>query len=73
MRFAGDRELTGELTQDIFVKLYRHVKAHQSSARLKTFLFRVATNHSRSEVRQGEDRVTHTRRGAGHGELVVSL
>lgn len=59
-RFVGDRARAEELTQDIFVKLYRNTKAYQPTAQFKTFLFRVATNHCLNEVRRGEYRVTHT-------------
>jgi RNA polymerase sigma-70 factor (ECF subfamily) len=59
-RFVGDKARAEELTQDIFVKLYRNAKAYKPSAQFKTFLFRVATNHCLNEVRRGEYRVTHT-------------
>ena len=59
-RFVGDRARAEELTQDIFVKLYRNAKAYKPSAQFKTFLFRVATNHCLNEVRRGEYRVSHT-------------
>lgn len=56
-RFVGDRARAEELTQDIFVKLYRSAKSYRPSAKFKTFLFRVATNHCLNEVRRGEYRV----------------
>jgi RNA polymerase sigma-70 factor (ECF subfamily) len=59
-RFVNDRERAEELTQDIFVKLYRHAGAYKPTARFKTFLFRVAANHCLNEVRRGEYRVAHT-------------
>ncbi|ADO69955.1 RNA polymerase, sigma-70 region [Stigmatella aurantiaca DW4/3-1] len=59
-RFVGDRARAEELTQDIFVKLYRNAKAYKPTAQFKTFLFRVATNHCLNEVRRGEYRVAHT-------------
>jgi RNA polymerase sigma-70 factor (ECF subfamily) len=59
-RFVGDRARAEELAQDIFVKLYRNASSYRPSAKFKTFLFRVATNHCLNEVRRGEYRVTHT-------------
>jgi RNA polymerase sigma-70 factor (ECF subfamily) len=59
-RFVGDPARAEELTQDIFVKLYRNAKAYKPTAQFKTFLFRVATNHCLNEVRRGEYRVAHT-------------
>ncbi|MBZ4414897.1 RNA polymerase sigma factor [Myxococcus sp. RHSTA-1-4] len=67
-RFVGDRERAEELTQDIFVKLYRNAKAYKPTARFKTFLFRVATNHCLNEVRRGEYRVSHTSSETPEGE-----
>src|SRR5688572_33374619 len=60
LRFVGDRERAEELTQDIFVKLYRNAKGYRPTAKFKTFLFRVASNHCLNEVRRGEYRVAHT-------------
>ncbi|WP_375756799.1 RNA polymerase sigma factor [Corallococcus exercitus] len=56
-RFVGDAARAEELTQDIFVKLYRHARAYKPTAKFKTFLFRVATNHCLNELRRGEYRV----------------
>jgi len=60
LRFVGDRARAEELTQDIFVKLYRNAKGYRPTAKFKTFLFRVASNHCLNEVRRGEYRVAHT-------------
>jgi RNA polymerase sigma-70 factor, ECF subfamily len=56
-RFVGDRARAEELTQDIFVKLFRHARSYKPTAKFKTFLFRVATNHCLNEMRRGEYRV----------------
>ncbi len=58
-RFVGDRAKAEELAQDIFVKVYRNAKSYRPSAKFKTFLFRVATNHCLNEVRRGEYKVPH--------------
>ncbi|MHB8876032.1 MAG: RNA polymerase sigma factor [Myxococcaceae bacterium] len=59
-RFVGDGGRAEELAQDIFVKLYRSAKSYRPSAKFKTFLFRVATNHCLNEVRRGEYRMPHS-------------
>ena len=59
-RFVGDPGRAEELAQDIFVKLFRNARAYRPSAKFKTFLFRVATNHCLNEVRRGEYRVKHS-------------
>ena len=72
-RFVGDRARAEELTQDIFVKLYRSAKGYQPSALFKTYLFRVATNHCLNEVRRGEYRVSQVDAEAEEGERAPSL
>jgi RNA polymerase sigma-70 factor (ECF subfamily) len=64
LRFVGDRARAEELAQDIFVKLYRSAKGYRRSAKFKTFLFRVATNHCLNEVRRGEYRMDKPPRAA---------
>jgi RNA polymerase sigma-70 factor (ECF subfamily) len=58
-RIVQDAGKAEELTQDIFVKLYRHAGRYRPTARFKTFLFRVAANHCLNELRRGEYRVRH--------------
>jgi RNA polymerase sigma-70 factor (ECF subfamily) len=56
-RFVGDAGRAEDLAQEIFVKLYRSAGQYQPSARFKTFLFRVATNHCLNELRRPVHRV----------------
>jgi RNA polymerase sigma-70 factor (ECF subfamily) len=53
-RFVKDQARAEELAQDVFVKLYRAAHRYSPSARFKTFLYRVATNHCLNELRRGE-------------------
>jgi RNA polymerase sigma-70 factor (ECF subfamily) len=53
-RFVRDAARAEELAQDVFVKLYRMAGRYRPSARFKTFLYRVATNHCLNEVRRAE-------------------
>lgn len=53
-RFVNDRAKAEELSQDIFVKVYRNARSYRPSAKFKTFLFRVAANHCLNELRRGE-------------------
>jgi RNA polymerase sigma-70 factor (ECF subfamily) len=43
-----------ELAQDVFVKLHQAAGRYQPSARFKTFLYRIASNHCLNELRRGE-------------------
>lgn len=62
-RFVGEEARAEELTQDIFIKLYRSAPGYRPSAQFKTFLFRVASNHCLNEVRRGEYRVQRIQEG----------
>jgi RNA polymerase sigma-70 factor, ECF subfamily len=66
-RFVGEAGRAEELTQDIFVKLFRHAGRYQPTARFRTFLFRVAANHCLNEVRRGEYRVQHVSQDGEEG------
>ena len=58
-RFVGDEARAEEVAQEVFVKLFRSAKSYRPTAKFKTFLFRVATNHCLNEVRRGEYRMPH--------------
>lgn len=50
-----------ELAQDVFVKLHQAAPRYAPTARFKTFLYRIASNHCLNELRRGE----HGARRAG--------
>ena len=56
-RFVGSTARAEELAQDIFVKLYRSAKGYRPTAKFKTYLFRVATNHCLNELRRKDYRL----------------
>lgn len=58
-RFVGDRGRAEELAQDVFLKLYQAAPRYEPSAKLKTFLFRIAANHCMNERRRGLYRSQH--------------
>jgi RNA polymerase sigma-70 factor (ECF subfamily) len=53
-RFVRDAARAEELAQDVFVKLHGAAHRYSPSARFRTFLYRVATNHCLNELRRGE-------------------
>jgi RNA polymerase sigma-70 factor (ECF subfamily) len=53
-RFVQDRAKAEELSQEIFLKLFRSAGSYEPRARFKTFLFRIASNHCLNERRRGE-------------------
>ena len=50
-RFSGNQAQAEELAQDIFIKLFRSAHSYTPSAKFKTFLYRVATNHCLNAMR----------------------
>jgi RNA polymerase sigma-70 factor (ECF subfamily) len=65
--FVRDSARAEELAQDVFVKLYRAAPGWRPTARVKTFLYRIASNHCLNELRRGEYAAAHAA-GAGAGE-----
>jgi RNA polymerase sigma-70 factor (ECF subfamily) len=57
--FVRDAARAEELAQDVFVNLYRARDRYRPSARFKTFLYRVASNHCLNELRRSERALRH--------------
>ncbi len=53
-RFVRDPARAEELAQDVFVKLHGFRDRYERSARFRTFLYRIASNHCLNELRRGE-------------------
>lgn len=53
-RFTFNRELSEDLTQEVFLKLYSAKDGYRASAKFSTFLYRIAANHCLNELRRGE-------------------
>ena len=66
--FVKDGARAEELAQDVFLKLYRSAPSYRQSARFKTFLYRIASNHCLNELRRGEYGARRAEREAGDGE-----
>ncbi len=52
--FVRDPARAEELAQDVFLNLHRHAARYQPTARFKTFLYRIASNHCLNELRRSE-------------------
>ncbi|MFC1569003.1 RNA polymerase sigma factor [bacterium] len=50
-RYVGKREDAEEVAQDVFIRLYRSANTYQPSAKLTTFLYRIAVNLSLNRIR----------------------
>lgn len=50
LRMSGDREEASDLSQDVFLRVYRHVGRFKGRSSLKTWVYRVALNCCRSQA-----------------------
>jgi len=50
-RITGDAEEASDLTQETFLSALKAIKSFRGEAELKTWLFRIALNHSRNRFR----------------------
>jgi RNA polymerase sigma-70 factor (ECF subfamily) len=50
-RYCGDRAIAEDLAQEIFVKVWKAKGSYQPSARLSTWLYRIAVNRCLNEIR----------------------
>ncbi len=52
LRLSGDRERAADLSQEIFLRIFRHLDGFRGRSSLKTWIYRVAVNHCRSRLRR---------------------
>ncbi len=52
LRLAGDREEAADLTQETFLRIYRHLAGFRGRSSLKTWIYRIAVNCCRSRLRR---------------------
>jgi RNA polymerase sigma-70 factor (ECF subfamily) len=50
-RLTGDSDEAGDLTQETFLSALKAIKGFRGESELKTWLFRIAVNHSRNRFR----------------------
>ena len=55
---VGDRALAEDLTQETFVRAYRHLAALREESKFSTWLFSIAKNVAREHLRSAERRST---------------
>ena len=52
LRMTGSPEDAAELTQEVFLRVYRHLERFRGGSTLKTWVFRIALNCCRSRYRR---------------------
>lgn len=50
LRMSGNPEEAADLSQEIFLRVYRHLAKFRGRSSLKTWIYRVALNHCRSRL-----------------------
>lgn len=50
LRMSGDAEEASDLTQEVFLRVYRHLGHFEGRSALKTWIFRIALNHCRERL-----------------------
>jgi len=50
-RMTGDRESASDLAQEIFLKAYRNIGSFRGASKFTTWLYTIARNHCRNELR----------------------
>ncbi len=69
LRMSGDREEAADLTQETFLRVYRHLGRFAGRSSLKTWIYRITVNCCRSRLRRRSRRrlegpIEHLEEGA---------
>src|ERR1700744_3305882 len=50
-RMVGNREEAEDVAQEVFVTFFKHVDSFRGDAKFSTWLYRIATNHTRNRMK----------------------
>jgi len=53
-RYVGSREIAEELTQEVFIKVFKNVARYQPQSKFQTWVFTIAKNISLNELRKNK-------------------
>lgn len=56
LRMLGNHDDAGELTQEVFIKVYKSIKNFKEESMLSTWIYRIATNACLDEIRKRKTR-----------------
>ena len=59
-QFVHDRDLAEDLLQDTFLKLYTHKHSYKNLAKFSTWIYTIAGNFSKTELRKKKRRKTYS-------------
>ncbi len=72
-RFVGDSDLAEDLVQDTLIKVYTHRHAYREIARFSTWIYTIAGNLARTELRKRKRRATFSMSSLGIGDREYEL
>ncbi|MEE9162646.1 MAG: sigma-70 family RNA polymerase sigma factor, partial [Candidatus Neomarinimicrobiota bacterium] len=72
-RFVGDAALSEDLVQDTLVKVYTHKHSYREIARFSTWIYTIAGNLARTELRKRKRRATFSMSAMGIGDRDLDL
>ena len=67
-RFVGDSDQADDLVQDTLIKVYTHRHSYREIARFSTWIYTIAGNLARTELRKRKRRATFSMSTLGIGE-----
>ena len=67
-RFVGDADQADDLVQDTLIKVYTHRHSYREIARFSTWIYTIAGNLARTELRKRKRRATFSMSTLGIGE-----
>lgn len=50
-RILGDRQEAEDLSQEVFITVFKHIDQFRGDAKFSTWLYRIATNHARNRIK----------------------
>lgn len=68
-RLSGNSEEAADLTQEVFLRIFRHLGSFGGRSSLKTWIFRIAINHCRDRLSRWRPLTQPLGSDAGEGEI----
>lgn len=68
-RLSGSPEEAADLTQEVFLRVYRHLGSFGGRSSLKTWIFRIAINHCRDRLSRWRPLTMPIGEATGDGEV----
>lgn len=67
-RYVENRDIAMDLAQDVFVKAFEHLASFRRESSLKTWLYRIATNHCLNHVTKRAPEFVEVEDGHGYAD-----